>query len=222
MIQFCDDRNGWQSSLQFLGGTTVGAEDPTRTSHTCPIMWPLIFLPRLPELKASGRLPPHIEAEIIFARVIFQRIASFLDVEEDHVEPLQLVRYEPGQFYRPHHDHGSFYGVTSSEQRPVTLLLYLSDVPLDDGGGHTRFSKLDVAILPRAGDGILWNNVAVEDVMSEDGETLFLKKGDLLLDALHEAVPPRDEGEVVKYAMNVWISEKNIMEGIDSSALRTK
>lgn len=227
LIGFCDDRDGWTSSPQNLGGT-AGVKNTTRTSSSCPIVWPLLYLPRMSELKASGRLTPAVEAEILFAWDVLRRVASFLDVGEDRVEPLQLVRYEPGQFYRPHHDHGSYYGATTSEQRPVTLLLFLSDVPVDDGGGHTRFNELDVAVLPRAGDGIVWNNVATEDAPpssgeeKHDGETPSLRKGDLLLDALHEAVPPRDEGKVVKYVMNVWISEKKIMDSIDGSAYRTK
>lgn len=138
---------------------------------------------------------------------------------EEYIEPFQLVRYQPGEFYREHHDHGSYYGV-NTEQRPWTLLVFLSDLPPlssstnERNGGYTYFRKLDedgggVAVVPRSGDGVLWRN--------EDKET-----GELLMDAIHEAVPPEDGGNIVKYAMNVWIAKKKIRENMDVSAYRTK
>ena len=132
------------------------------------------------------------------------------------MEPFQLVRYLPGEFYRQHHDHGGYYGV-ETEQRPWTLLVFLSDIPSrngDDGGGYTLFKELGedeggLAIVPRMGDAVLWRNVHEET-------------GDVLMDAVHEAVPPNDGGDVIKYAMNVWIADKKIKENMDVSAYRTK
>ena len=103
-------------------------------------------------------------------------------------------------------------------------MLFLSTVPEEDGGGHTKFNELNVAVLPRAGDGIIWNNIADEDInlKGKDGKKVTLKKGCLIMDAVHEAVPPKNDGEVIKYAMNVWIADKSIMVGMDGSAYRTK
>jgi len=36
--------------------------------------------------------------------------------------------------------------------------VYLTTMPAADGGGHTVFPALDIAVLPRKGDAILWNN----------------------------------------------------------------
>ena len=133
------------------------------------------------------------------------------------MEPLQLVRYLPGEFYKEHHDHGGYYGV-QTEQRPWTLLVFLSSVPSNngfEGGGYTLFKELGerddggIAIVPRMGDAVLWRNV--------DEDT-----GEVLQKAVHEAIPPKDGGAVVKYAMNVWITDKKIKENMDVSAYRTK
>jgi len=167
----------------------------------------------------AAKLAP-LKSEIELTWELTQRIASFMGVEEEYVEPFQLVRYLPGEFYREHHDHGSYYGV-HTEQRPWTFLLFLSDIPSsqednssDGGGGYTKFRALEeesggIAIVPRMGDGVLWRNV--------DEET-----GKVLDVAVHEAVPPADDKEVVKYAMNVWIAKDKIMENMDVSAYRTQ
>lgn len=205
LISFCDDRSGWTASPQNYGGdgTIVKA---SRTSSSCPIILPLLYLPKLDLLRKSGRLTEAIEEEITFSWSLMQRIADFLEVDVGRIEPLQLIRYTPGQFYRQHHDHGSYYGV-QTEQRPITFLLFLSSMPSSDGGGHTRFGELDIAVLPRAGDGIIWSN--------EDNE------GNILTEAVHEAVPPKDGGNFIKFAMNVWIAEEPIMKNIDAASYRT-
>ena len=207
VINFCNQRNGWTASRQNKDGdgNQVGV---ARTSNSCPLLWPLLYLPKIQQLKAANRLTPELEHELYFTWELMQRIADYLQVPVENIEPLQLVRYTPGQFYKQHHDHGEYYGA-SSEQRPITMLLFLSTMPESDGGGHTLFSNLDVAVLPRQGDGIIWSNV-------DDS-------GEVLLDALHEAVPPKgNTGNVIKYAMNVWVSDKPIMGNIDASAYRTQ
>ena len=205
-IGFCDGRAGWTASRQTYDGDGSAVNKTSRTSSSCPLIWPLLYLPRLEALRESGRLKPELEDEIQFAWKLMQRISNFLEVDVARIEPLQLIRYEPGQFYRQHHDHGSYYGATT-EQRPITFLLFLSTMPASDGGGHTKFGELDIAVLPRAGDGIIWDNVDEE--------------GNLLMDAVHEAVPPKESGSVKKFAMNVWIAQDPIMNNIDTASYRT-
>mmetsp|Transcript_31131 Transcript_31131/g.65266 ORF Transcript_31131/g.65266 Transcript_31131/m.65266 type:complete len:342 (+) Transcript_31131:280-1305(+) len=213
LIASCDKRSGWTTSPQSVDGTAK--VKASRTSRSCPLIWPQLYLPLLdnpaygPRLEASG-----LKDEIDLTWRLTQRISQLLGVEEEFVEPFQLVRYQPGEFYREHHDHGSYYGA-NTEQRPLTLLVFLSDIPSTDGaGGYTKFRALGdagsggVSVVPRLGDGVLWKN--------EDGN------GELLLDAVHEAVPPGDGGEIIKYAMNVWIAKKKIQDNMDVSAYRTK
>jgi len=204
-IGHCDGRSGWTASRQTVDGDG-GATRASRTSSSCPLIWPIVYLPRLEALRESGRLSSDLEEEIMFAWKIMQRVSDLLDEDVAKIEPLQLIRYEPGQMYKQHHDHGSYYGA-DSEQRPMTLLLYLSTMPKGDGGGHTKFNELGIEVLPREGDGITWSNVD--------------KDGNVLNDALHEATPPNNEGDVKKYAMNVWIAEEAIMDNIDTASYRT-
>ena len=51
-------------------------------------------------------------------------------------EDMQILKYEKGQHYQPHHD--SFMDVIKDDgfQRTVTCLMYLSD---PEGGGETNF-----------------------------------------------------------------------------------
>ena len=204
-IGYCDGRSGWTESRQTVDGDG-SATRASRTSSSCPLIWPIIYLPQLEALRESGKLTKELEAEIMFAWKIMQRVSDLLEVDVAKIEPLQLVRYEPGQMYRQHHDHGSYYGA-ESEQRPTTFLIYLSTMPKEDGGGHTKFNELDIAVLPREGDGIIWSNIN--------------KDGNVLTDALHEAIPPNNEGDTRKYAMNVWIAEKPIIDNIDTASYRT-
>jgi len=211
LIESCNKRSGWTSSPQSVGGSaTVKA---TRTSRSCPLIWPQLYLPLLNDPSKASRLAS-VKDEIDLTWHLTQRFAALLGIEEEYIEPFQLVRYQPGEFYKEHHDHGSYYGA-STEQRPLTLLVFLSDVPSSsemDGGGYTKFRMLDednggVAVVPRRGDGVLWKNVDDND--------------ELLMDAVHEAIPPKSGGEVIKYAMNVWVAKTKIKENMDVSAYRT-
>ena len=213
LIESCNKRNGWTSSPQSVNGSAQ--VKATRTSRSCPLIWPQMYLPLLDNPSYGPKLEK-VKDEIDLTWHLTQRIASLLQIKEEYIEPFQLVRYQPGEFYKEHHDHGSYYGV-DTEQRPQTLLIFLSDLPSSpqvDHGGYTKFRALDndvgVSVVPRMGDGVLWKN--------ED------ENGELLMDAIHEAVPPKDDSgnTIIKYAMNVWIAKKQIQENMDVSAYRTQ
>ena len=216
LISICDKRSGWQTSPQNMGGDgNIKVNTKKRTSSSCPIIWPLLYLPKLKMYKESGRLTSSVEDEINFSWSITQRIASLLNIKEEYIEPLQLIRYHKGQFYRQHHDHGLYYGTSTSEQRPLTFLIFLSSMKNNGMGGQTKFNNLNIEIIPNIGDGVIWSNV------DNDNK--------ILLDAIHEAIPPTndnsDDGDdddgIIKYAMNVWITDKPVMDNIDSSIYRT-
>jgi hypothetical protein len=86
--------------------------------------------------------------------------------------------------------------------------VYLTTMPAADGGGHTAFPALDIAVLPRKGDAILWNN------NDEDG---------IIDEAVHEARAPLrgDNGGARKYVMNVWVNQEPIHR-VDAAAYRTR
>ena len=66
-------------------------------------------------------------------------------------EPLQVLRYLPGQEYRPHFDA---LGQTEN-QRILTFLVYLND---GYEGGGTRFMKSALTVNGRRGDALLFRN----------------------------------------------------------------
>ena len=66
-------------------------------------------------------------------------------------EPLQVLRYLPGQEYRPHFDALG----QAENQRILTFLVYLNDGY--DGGG-TRFMKSALTVNGRRGDALLYRN----------------------------------------------------------------
>ena len=81
-----------------------------------------------------------------------RRIAAASDTDPIQGEPLQILRYQPGQEYKPHED--AIPGLDN--QRIMTMLVYLND---DFEGGETEFPKLGVTIRPKRGEGLLFHNV---------------------------------------------------------------
>ena len=55
------------------------------------------------------------------------RIASWSQIPVSHGEPIQVLRYEPGQEYRAHYDY-FFHEAGQKNNRIATVLMYLSDV----------------------------------------------------------------------------------------------
>lgn len=108
---------------------------------------------------------------------IEERLANLAGRGLEHLEPLNLVRYQPGQFFAAHHDGG---------HRSTTIFLYLNDVP-QDAGGETHFVKLGLKIRPQKGCAVIWNN------LTRDGQR------DARL--VHQGLPPTG---AVKYGMNCF------------------
>lgn len=90
------------------------------------------------------------------------RIASAIGVPVMHQEPTNILRYEPGQEYKPHFDFidpGVAHFARELQQvgqRTVTFLIYLND---DYAGGATAFPRLDWSFKGRQGDAIAFWNV---------------------------------------------------------------
>merc|ERR1712107_502297 len=108
----------------------------------------------------------------------------------------RVVRYNrPGDTFEPHVDWIVDPADPELEllgQRVATGLVYLTDVP-DGVGGGTDFPQLGVRVRPRAGDMLLWPNVAAD--------------GRPLPETEHEAQPITAEG-VHKAAINVWARDR--------------
>jgi prolyl 4-hydroxylase len=118
---------------------------------------------------------------------IKHRLSALIKMPTEHLEDLILVKYEEGQFFKPHHD-GLF--------RPYTVFIYLNDLP-PDGGGETRFPQLGLRIRPRKGAAVVWKNSM--DVESPLGTIRTVEDTRLV----HEALPPVG----VKYGVNCFFNE---------------
>lgn len=89
--------------------------------------------------------------ETLPIRAINQRIAAISDTDVEQGEALIVLRYAPGQEFRPHLDALP----NTRNQRTMTALVYLNDLLK---GGETRFPAYGLDIKPRAGDAILFRN----------------------------------------------------------------
>ncbi|CAI8608972.1 unnamed protein product [Vicia faba] len=70
-------------------------------------------------------------------RNIEKRIADFTFIPVEHGEELQILHYEVGQEYVPHHDYFTDeYNLWNGGNRIATMLMYLSDA---EEGGETVF-----------------------------------------------------------------------------------
>ena len=115
---------------------------------------------------------------------VIERMTNLTGIPYDNYEGLQLVRYEPGQFYKKHHDES---GVKKySGPRILTFFLYLNDVL---GGGGTEFQYLNFTATPKKGSALIWPSML--DSLEGRDEWTF-----------HEALPV-EKG--FKYGANAWI-----------------
>jgi len=85
--------------------------------------------------------------------VSLRRIAAIAGLPAEHAEPVGVLRYGPGQEYRPHFD---FYDDAQHEvQRVSTVFVYLNDVA--EGGG-TEFPRLGVTVEPKRAKAVKFLN----------------------------------------------------------------
>jgi prolyl 4-hydroxylase len=122
------------------------------------------------------------------------RIAGLLGIDKSHGEPLQGQRYQQGQQFR---EHADFFYIDEpywaeyephGGQRTWTAMIYLNEPAT---GGATRFKLLDVAIAPRLGRILIWNNMALDG--SPNPWTL------------HEGMPVEGGS---KYIVTKWFRER--------------
>ena len=123
-----------------------------------------------------------IEDPVVHA--INRRIACASRTPYDQGEPLQVLRYSPGQEYRPHFD----FVDRAPNQRLWTALIYLND---DYDGGETAFVRTSLRVKGHKGDLLLFDNA----LPSGDGDPL----------AEHAGLPVSNG---TKYLATRWIRER--------------
>lgn len=108
--------------------------NPGRTSEAAGFSWPL----ENPAIHAFNR-----------------RIAALSSTDVGQGEPLQVLRYRPGQEYKPHFDAIPGF----DNQRILTVLVYLNQ---GYKGGETLFATPGLKVKGKPGDAILFRNVTAE------------------------------------------------------------
>ena len=118
---------------------------------------------------------------------VLQRVEEITLVPQANGEPLQVLRYQPGQYYTAHHDQNADPSAPQGA-RIYSLLMYLEEPA---AGGGTKFNDLGgLVVMPKKGRAVLWPNVMADSVLLPE------------LRAHHEALPV--EGGV-KLAANLWL-----------------
>jgi prolyl 4-hydroxylase len=86
-----------------------------------------------------------------------RRLAAASGTDVRSGEPLQILRYAPGEQYHQHSD--ALPGVAPAQQRVLTFLVYL-----DEGydGGETSFPALGITFRGQPGDGLLFRNASAD------------------------------------------------------------
>lgn len=104
-----------------------------------------------------------------FIDALERRIDDLLGLDPNNGETIQGQRYTVGQQFRPHVDwfhpklpiwereqeHGG--------QRAFTAMAFLNNV---EKGGETDFPQLDIALHPRAGTLLIWNNATKDGALN--------------------------------------------------------
>ncbi len=114
-------------------------------------------------------------------RRVMERCLQYIDRPLDNCEKLQVLRYTPGGFYRPHQDVGKMM----TNPRLYTFILALND---GYDGGETEFQNLDKSFRLKAGDMLFFETL--------DNYELMTSK------ALHGGKPVKN-GE--KWICNLWV-----------------
>jgi prolyl 4-hydroxylase len=114
------------------------------------------------------------------------RLQEITGIPQINTENLQLLRYEPDQFYEVHHDYIPHHIRLQSGPRILTVYLYLNDVA---AGGGTNFDDLDITVMPKRGRALLWPSTLDEAPDQKDERTT------------HQALPV-EAG--IKFGANAW------------------
>ena len=124
-----------------------------------------------------------------------QRIAAFSGYDDHMLEPLQVVRYHPGEKYEAHHDLFDLCDFPQKPRRHLTFLIYLNDLP-EGAGGDTTFPRLNLRVRPERHMALVFNDVLDNGMDDERTE--------------HSGTAPTTG---VKYAIN-WCGAETLVQGL--------
>lgn len=137
---------------------------------------------------SSAHIPP--VAEDLVVQAVNRTIAQATGTKPGWGEPLNILRYVPGQQYKPHHDG---MGSDNVSPRHLTALIWLND---QFEGGETDFPKINVRIRGSVGDMLVFRNV--------------LDNGEFDERMIHAGLPVT---EGVKWMASRWIRGQDFLGG---------
>lgn len=129
---------------------------------------------------------------------IFEKVSYMFNIPIENAEDLQVVRYQPDQYYNEHHDSCCDDNEKCNEftkrggQRRLTVLIYLNN---EFEGGYTKFKNLDIEMKAPTGSAIVFYPL-----------TLNTNKCHPM--ALHAGMPV-SKGE--KWIANLWFRENKFV-----------
>ena len=95
------------------------------------------------------------------AEIISKKVQKHVPLPIDHQEDLQVVRYDPDEYYHPHYDtpylssaipyFNKYHG-----PRVATCIIYLND---DYEGGETEFFLVNKVVKPKKGKAVIFFNI---------------------------------------------------------------
>ena len=127
-------------------------------------------------------------------KVVLEKIENLTGVPDRCSENLQLLRYEPGQYYHTHHDYIPHDLERPQGVRILTVFLYLNE---PEAGGGTNFPTLGssgITVIPRKGSVLLWPSVMNDDPNANDDRT-------------HHQALTVEKG--LKYGANAWVHQRD-------------
>lgn len=121
---------------------------------------------------------------------IAKRVSDKVKIPIENQEKLQILHYDPGQFYKKHYDACIDNTKNCKDDfkrrgpRDITTFIYLNDV---NEGGETAFNNVGIKVRPKKGTAIFWRNL--DNTKTQRHPC-----------SLHQALPPKGE----KWALTVW------------------
>ncbi|WP_206860944.1 2OG-Fe(II) oxygenase [Lysobacter changpingensis] len=148
-------------------------------------------LPIEQEIRTSSDAAFDAILEDLALRAVQLRMASAAGVPLDHAEHLVVLRYEPGQEYRPHRDYRPPSSIERDRpqagNRLRTICVYLNDV---EAGGQTEFPIAALKVEPRPGRAVVFDNLHADGTPDAD--------------SLHAGLPV-ERGE--KWLATLWLRQ---------------
>lgn len=127
-------------------------------------------------------------AEDLVVQAVNRTIAAATATKPGWGEPLNILRYSPGQQYKPHHDGA---GADNVSTRNLTALIWLNDA---FEGGETDFPKINVRVRGGVGDMLVFRNVRDNGTFDER--------------MIHAGLPVTNG---VKWMASRWIQGRNYL-----------